>query len=206
MWLFFYAYHTYTILLLSPSFSLVLAMLALSPLVSLSPFLPFLSSHSLSLSLSLSLSPAALELLLHTHTLTETFPLFHPNIHSHCRRKTLFFFYFKPNEERPFVLVYRHPITALFHNTVLYMMSVHESMEYLFQVLFYLTSLSLLFPCLPSGLDHRSWGLRRVLLWRRVRLSSQLLHERHQPCHRADTGESQPCAISPTASRGPCHG
>ncbi|XP_036178713.1 bone morphogenetic protein 7 isoform X2 [Myotis myotis] len=39
-----------------------------------------------------------------------------------------------------------------------------------------------------AGLDHRARGLRRLLLRGGVRLPPELLHERHQPCHRADPG------------------
>lgn len=42
---------------------------------------------------------------------------------------------------------------------------------------------------LPAGLDHRARGLRRLLLRGGVCLPSELLHERHQPRHCADTGE-----------------
>lgn len=47
----------------------------------------------------------------------------------------------------------------------------------------------LLSPSPASGLDHRSGRLRGVLLRGRVRLPAELLHERHQPRHRANPRE-----------------
>lgn len=60
------------------------------------------------------------------------------------------------------------------------------------------TALTATLPC-PAGLDHRARGLRRLLLRGGVRLPPELLHERHQPCHRADTGE---CGCTPRGRRG----
>lgn len=46
------------------------------------------------------------------------------------------------------------------------------------------------FHSCPEGLDYCSRGLRSQLLWWRVLLPSQCSHERHQPRHRTDTGET----------------
>lgn len=64
-------------------------------------------------------------------------------------------------------------------------------------------SLALIRPLSPAGLDHRSRRLCCLLLRGGVCLPSELLHERHQPRHRADAGECGPPAIG---AAGPCLG
>lgn len=56
--------------------------------------------------------------------------------------------------------------------------------------------LHLLDALIQPGLDHRPRGLRGVLLRGRMCLPSQLLHERHQSCHRANSGKSQTAVMT----------
>lgn len=54
-----------------------------------------------------------------------------------------------------------------------------------------------MFDSFPSGLDHRSFGLRRVLLFRGVQVSAERAHERDQPRDRANFGALDEAAEVP---------